>query len=42
MLSRQEVVGQVDHRANPASPVFAELAGLLRKIGLAYVLGATR
>jgi len=39
VLLRQEVGRQVHYRANPASPVFAELAGLLRKTaGLADVL----
>lgn len=39
LLLRQEVGHQVHYRANPASPVFAELAGLLRKTsGLADVL----
>jgi predicted nucleotidyltransferase len=39
VLLRQEVGRQVHYRANPASPVFAELAGLLRKtVGLADVL----
>ncbi|WP_234414114.1 MarR family transcriptional regulator [Ideonella sp. A 288] len=39
LLIRQEVGRQVHYRANPASPVFAELAGLLRKTGgLADVL----
>jgi predicted nucleotidyltransferase/DNA-binding HxlR family transcriptional regulator len=39
VLLRQEVGRQVHYRANPSSPVFAELAGLLRKTaGLADVL----
>lgn len=39
VLIRQEVGRQVHYSANPASPVFAELAGLLRKTaGLADVL----
>jgi predicted nucleotidyltransferase/DNA-binding HxlR family transcriptional regulator len=39
VLLRQEIGRQVHYRANPASPVFAELAGLLRKTaGLADVL----
>lgn len=39
LLLRQEVGHQVHYRANAASPVFAELAGLLRKTsGLADVL----
>jgi predicted nucleotidyltransferase/DNA-binding HxlR family transcriptional regulator len=39
VLLRQEVGRQVHYRANSASPVFAELAGLLRKTaGLADVL----
>jgi predicted nucleotidyltransferase len=39
LLLRQEVGHQVHYRANEASPVFAELAGLLRKTsGLADVL----
>jgi DNA-binding transcriptional ArsR family regulator len=39
LLVRQEVGRQVHYRANEASPVFAELAGLLRKTaGLADVL----
>jgi predicted nucleotidyltransferase len=39
VLLRQEVGRQVHYRANLASPVFAELAGLLRKTaGLADVL----
>jgi predicted nucleotidyltransferase/DNA-binding HxlR family transcriptional regulator len=39
LLLRQEVGRQVHYRANEASPVFAELAGLLRKTaGLADVL----
>jgi predicted nucleotidyltransferase/DNA-binding HxlR family transcriptional regulator len=39
VLLRQEVGRQVHYRANPACPVFAELAGLLRKTaGLADVL----
>jgi predicted nucleotidyltransferase/DNA-binding HxlR family transcriptional regulator len=39
VLLRQEVGHQVHYRANPSSPVFAELAGLLRKTaGLADVL----
>ena len=39
LLVRQEVGRQVHYRANQASPVFAELAGLLRKTsGLADVL----
>ena len=39
MLLRQEVGRQVHYRANTASPVFDELAGLLRKTaGLADVL----
>ena len=39
LLLRQEVGHQVHYRANPAHPVFAELAGLLRKTsGLADVL----
>jgi predicted nucleotidyltransferase len=39
LLLRQEVGRQVHYRANRASPVFAELAGLLRKTaGLADVL----
>ena len=39
VLLRQEVGRQVHYRANAASPVFAELAGLLRKTaGLADVL----
>ncbi len=39
LLLRQEVGRQVHYRANPASPVFDELAGLLRKTaGLADVL----
>jgi predicted nucleotidyltransferase len=41
VLLRQEVGRQVHYRANPSSPVFAELAGLLRKTtGLADVLRA--
>ncbi len=39
LLVRQEVGRQVHYSANTASPVFAELAGLLRKtVGLADVL----
>ena len=39
VLLRQEVGRQVHYRANPSCPVFAELAGLLRKTaGLADVL----
>lgn len=39
LLIRQEVGRQVHYRANPQSPVFEELAGLLRKtIGVADVL----
>ncbi len=39
LLLRQEVGHQVHYRANEASPIFAELAGLLRKTsGLADVL----
>ncbi|MEI2679659.1 MAG: nucleotidyltransferase domain-containing protein [Burkholderiaceae bacterium] len=39
LLRRQEVGRQVHYQANTASPVFAELAGLLRKTaGLADVL----
>lgn len=39
LLLRQQVGHQVHYRANEASPVFAELAGLLRKTsGLADVL----
>jgi len=39
LLLRQEIGRQVHYRANPQSPVFAELAGLLRKTaGLADVL----
>lgn len=39
LLLRQEVGRQVHYRANPASPVFDELAGLLRKTaGLVDVL----
>jgi predicted nucleotidyltransferase len=39
LLVRQEVGRQVHYRANEASPVFAELAGLLRKTaGVADVL----
>ena len=39
LLIRQEIGRQVHYRANAASPVFAELAGLLRKTsGLADVL----
>src|SRR5947199_4461881 len=39
LLLRQEVGRQVHYRANPASPVFEELAGLLRKTaGVADVL----
>lgn len=39
LLVRQEIGRQVYYRANQASPVFAELAGLLRKTsGLADVL----
>jgi predicted nucleotidyltransferase/DNA-binding HxlR family transcriptional regulator len=42
LLVRQEVGRQVHYRANEASPVFAELAGLLRKTsGLADVLRET-
>lgn len=39
LLSRREVGRQVFYRANPACPVFEELAGLLRKtVGLVDVL----
>ncbi len=42
VLLRREVGRQVHYRANSASPVFAELAGLLRKTaGLADVLRET-
>ena len=42
LLVRQEVGRQVHYRANPDSPVFGELAGLLRKTsGLADVLRDT-
>jgi len=39
LLLRQEVGRQVHYRANPGSPVFEELAGILRKtVGVADVL----
>ncbi len=39
LLARERVGNQVRYRANRASPVFAELAGILRKtVGLADVL----
>lgn len=40
LLVRQEIGRQVHYRANEKSPVFEELAGLLRKtVGLADVIG---
>jgi len=41
LLLREEIGRQVHYRANPACPIFEELAGLLRKtVGIADVLRA--